>query len=380
MKKNMMFKKSVCVLFAGILSGCSVVDERKDAYKDAELLAPLEVPPDLLSIDASDDLSAGVAPMGESVTLSEFDKASAEAKEKKQQKVAPVVASPIKQATNRIGLELNPEKVALAREGNRFWLVVPGQPEQLWNVVKQFWLSQEIVLEKEAPALGLMYTAWHEDKSKQVERSLFKKAFSFLFSTNLRDQYVVRFESSLDGQSTEVHVVHRGMRHVEYGENLHWLPREREVELEIQTLKRLALFIDVGEEQAQTLFAKVEEIVEKVSLQDEGEESVWLKLAMAYPQAWREIGNEILASGYEVDDVNRTEGVYFVTGNLLREIDKANVFAAFTEERRGEDKPFIVKLQDQGDYVRVSVVEREGNELTLEEKENFLRELQDELD
>lgn len=377
----MVFRGSVFVVILMLLFGCSIVDERKEAYKDAELLPPLEVPPDLLSIDASDDLSAGIAPMGASVTLSEFDKAAetVETKAKKE----PVTDSQnrvMPQAGASIGFTLDPSKVSLSRDGNSYWLTAPGTPEYWWGEMINFLQSQEIALEKRVPALGLIFTGWHENKKNLPESSFFSKAFSLLRSSHLRDQFVVRIEKTVEGTGSEIHIVHRGMRHVEYGENLHWLPRERDVELEIEMLKRFALFVNVGESEAHALFDETEEVVETFSLQNEGEESVWIKLVMGYAQAWREIGNELTASGYEIEDLNRSQGIYIVHGNLLSEIDKVNVFSAFTGEGKGQEKTFVVKLQDQGGYVSVIVEEHAGVALSLEEKNNFLAELLDELD
>ena len=372
------------VVAALMIVGCSVVDERKQAYKDAKLLPPLEVPPDLLSVDAKNDLAADVSATEKSITLSEFSQAETQAEEREgkagAERVAPQSSLGSTVATGAsLGVALSTDEVKLARDGNHYWLEAPGELNQWWSAVKQFWLSNEIEIERENMPLAMMYTAWFEDRSQFVETSFFQKAFSKLRSTNLRDQYVVRFENNAQAGYVEIHIVHRGMRHVEYGDNLRWLPRGRDPELELEMLKKLALYIDVGEERAQTMMAQASQTIETVSLQTQGD-VVWLKLRRSFAQAWKQVGDEILAAGYELEDLNRSEGLYYVHGDLFQEIDKANVFSAFTGEKKGEDKPFIVKLQTVGDFVRVDILPREGSEISSSEIESFLSELADELE
>jgi outer membrane protein assembly factor BamC len=375
--KDMMRKEITAVVIIALLAGCSVVDKRKEAYKDAELLQPLEVPPDLLSIDASDDLSAAVAPIDGSVTLSEFNKAQAEAT---QPQVAAAKAAPQGAPAVHVGLPLASEDVTVARDGNDYWIIVPGQPEAWWGHIKNFWQNREVGMEKENPALGLMQTEWIEDKSKVPVSSIFDKAFSALRSTNLRDQYVVRMEPALSGNATEIHLIHRGMQHVAVDDQLRWLPRERDVELEIETLKKLALYIGLGEDKTEQLLAKSEELVEKALVEKAEDDTVRLKLAMGFEQAWREVGDQMLANKMELEDFNRSTGVYYVRGNLLQKIDKADVFASFLNEKKGEVKPFLVKLQESDGLIYVTVEGREGAEVTMEESENFLTVLKENLD
>ena len=373
-----MLSRKVLLLVSGaaVLVGCGVVDERRDAYKNAELMQPLEVPPDLLSIEATDDLSAAVAPMGKSMTLSEFERVQSEVQ---QDQSAPAPAKEVVSTSEPIGLQLNDTDVTVERDGTKYWLVVPGEPSQWWNKVKRFWQSQEIGIEREAPALGLLYTEWYEDKSKLSEGSFVEKAFSFLRSTNMKDQYIVRFEATETGDGTELHVVHRGIAHHQVGEDLRWLPRERDVELEIEVIKRLALYIGLGEEKAAQLIEQTEVVVEKAVIIDDGEGMPSLKLAMSFDQAWEEVGDHLLASRKDVEDFNRSTGTYYVRGNLMLQLTRADVFASF-ESSEGQEKPFLVKLREENTSVSVVVEEREGVEIRREEVERFLEALKREFD
>jgi len=361
------------LLLLGVLAGCSVVDERKEAYKNAELLQPLEVPPDLLSIEINDDLSA---PTGATVTLSEFNKAEAAA-EKLTEKAATDETLVVPHV--EVGLALNEREVSIVRDGNYYWLVLPGQPDQWWSHVKRFWQSREVAIELEVPKLGLLQTEWLEDKRKLPEVSFFDKAFSKLRSSNLRDQYVVRLEPTIAGDGTEIHIVHRGLTHETYGENLRWIPRARDKELEIEAIKRLALYIGVGEEQAEILLAASEKTQKSAVIENLDDGSLNLKLNMGFAQAWREVGDQVIAKGMEVEDIDRSLGVYYVRGNLLSNLSKADVFARFNSKQRGEVKAFMVKLEESASAVNVNVLGREGSELTAEEIEYFLITMKDEL-
>ncbi len=371
-------KKVLLILLPSILlGGCSVVDERRDAYKKAELLQPLEVPPDLLSITTEDELSVVSPPEGTSVTLSEFKKTEEGGA---VHKTAPVIPASPRMHMN-VGLDLNPDEVRIMREGNHYWLVLPGQPEQWWQRVKRFWQSRDIGIEMELPALGLLQTKWIEDKSKLPETSFFEKAFSKLRSTNLRDQYVVRLESTPAGDATEVHIVHRGMTHEVYGDNLRWLPRPRDIELEIEAIKRLALYLGVGEEKAERLLEASKKTTNVAAVETADKGGYRLRLDMSFAQAWREVGDQLIALGMDVEDFDRSEGIYYAKGNLLsKHHSKADVFSRFTDKPRGEVKAFSLTVREQADVVYVAVQGREGAELSQEEVEYFLNLIKEALD
>lgn len=357
----------VAVTLALLVTGCSVVDERKEAYKDAELQQPLEVPPDLLSVDATNDLSTAVAPMGTSVTLSEFTKAETGAQ-------GGAAKAPKTTAAN-VGVNLQGNDVQIAREGNRYWLVVNGEPGKWWDVVKRFWLKNEIEIERENKQLGLIYTKWFEDKREVPKTSLFEKAYSSLRSDNLRDQYVVRIEASTEAGKSEIHIAHQGMMQVEYSDNLRWLPRERDTELEIAMIKKLALFVDAGDKQVEAVMAQAETVVDKAILEQAEDKSWRIKLNLAFPHAWREVGDVITASKIDIEDFNRSSGAYYLKGNLLQDMSKSNVFSSFLDAK-GEVKPFLLKIEDKDMFVYLRIEGREGSTLTADEVEHFMKDLQ----
>ncbi len=381
MGKKLSKKLLLILLPSVLLGGCGIVDERRDAYKKAELFQPLEVPPDLLRITTKDELSVVSPPEGASVTLSEFKKAEAEAEEGGAgQGIVPTVSASSNIKMD-VGLDLNPDEVRIMREGNHYWLILPGQPEQWWPRVKRFWQSRDIGIEMELPALGLLQTKWVEDKSKLPETSFFEKAFSKLRSTNLRDQYVVRLESTPAGDETEIHIVHRGMKHEAYGDNLRWLPRPRDIELEIEAIKRLALYIGVGEEKAESLLEASKKATGVADVEMTGEGVYRLKLDMSFAQAWREVGDQLIALGMDVEDFDRSEGVYYAKGNLLsKHHSKADVFSRFTDKPRGEVKAFSLVVREHADLVYVTVQGREGAELSKEEVEYFFNSIKEALD
>jgi len=120
----------LCLLAALAVSSCqTIADKRKIDYKSTRTLPPLDLPPDL--------------------SVPEGGKAATEA--------APGPATYSGLATEKgnstklsLGGELLPEfsDIRMARDGQMRWLVVKMPPEQLWPRVREFVLSNGLIIDK----------------------------------------------------------------------------------------------------------------------------------------------------------------------------------------------------------------------------------------
>lgn len=339
------------VVLAVILAACSTVSERRLEYKKATSLPTLEMPPDLLSVEAQDELVAATAPMGEAATLSEYTRA---------QGGAPAAARPAEPGVV-VGPQLKDE-VRIARDGAVRWLVLPGEPGTWWPRLKEFWVSEGFEIARDDPRIGIMETTWSENRGSVPVSSLIKKAFSFLYSSSTRDMYIVRVEPGHDPGTTAVYLSHRGMQQVSRDEGVQWLPRPSEAWLEDQMLKRLALFVGADESQAEQIALEAA-AVEELAIVEHGEAGeVWLRVKSDYPRAWARVASAIPRTDITIEDYDRTKGLFYVAGVLPPEEEKDPSWLKRFMKGYVEEDPveFKIKLEDEGETTRVFVQDKEG--------------------
>lgn len=285
-----------------ILAGCgtTVLDGKKIDYKSAGKVPTLEVPPDLTSPAADNRYIVPDAGAKGSATFSAYNRDRAS-----QQQTAS---------------ELLPvqSKVTLERAGTQRWLLVRATPEQVWPVVKEFWLETGFIINMEAPDAGLMETDWAENRAKIPQdfiRNSIGKMVDSLYSTAERDKFRTRMERGATPGSTEVYISHRGMIEVLRGragesDTTVWQPREPDPELEAEMLQRLMLRFGVEESRAKTEIASAA-VVERAKLFSADGASSLLVLD-PFDRAWRRVGLALDRVGFTVVDRDRSKGLYFV--------------------------------------------------------------------
>lgn len=294
------FAKQVVVLLvvALALGGCnSIPFFKKDAYKSAQEIAPLDVPPDLTSPGES-ERNAETQAQG-STTFSDFSKGKAQ-----------------RAGTSNV-LPVFDDRLRIERDGSQRWLVIPGKPEVVWPVVRQFWLDNGYLLKTEMPEAGVMETDWAEHRERVPEggiRGLLNKVINTVRSTSLRDKFRTRLERGNDPDTTEIYISHRGMVEVfdtEGKDHTVWQPSPPAPELEAEMLSRLMVRFGSAEAQAKSQSAAAP-VITRASLSKRSDGSGSLSLNDSFDRAWRRVGLALDRVGFTVEDRDRSQGLYFV--------------------------------------------------------------------
>ena len=193
-------------------------------YKSAGKGVSLEVPPDLTQLSGAGRYTS---PDG-AVTASGYQQSRLNAR-----------AAGTPTATEQMA------DVQYHRNGNERWISVARPASQLWQPVRQFWQDNGFLLTIDQPELGIMETDWAENRAKLPQdfiRSTIGKVFDNLYSTGERDRFRTRMERNASG-GTDIYVTHRGMQEVytnTHKDNTVWQPRDSDVELETEFLRRLS--------------------------------------------------------------------------------------------------------------------------------------------
>src|SRR3954452_13878886 len=283
------------------LAGCqltSLLPEAKEMnYKSAANLRPLEVPPDVTAPGTDERyVVPDVSPTG-SATFSAYSK--------DRTKQPGIEGGTVLPAIDETG-------VRMERSGTQRWLVVKGEPEDIWPLVKMFWQELGFIIKVELPEAGVMETDWAENRAKVSDglvRGALSKILDTLYSTAERDKFRTRLERG-EGAATEIYISHRGMDEVMEGNvRTVWQPRPPDPDIEAEMLSRLMMRFGVAEERARSSVANAGAAKERAHL---GEKGKTLTVNEAFDRSWRRVGLALDRIGFTVEDRNRSQGIYYV--------------------------------------------------------------------
>ena len=363
----------LCLLAALAVSSCqTIADKRKIDYKSTRTLPPLDLPPDL--------------------SVPEGGKAATEA--------APGPATYSGLATEKgnstklsMGGDLLPEfsDIRMARDGQMRWLVVKMPPEQLWPKVREFVLSNGLIIDKENPQTGIIETDWSENRAKVGTgfQKLLAKSLGTLYSTGTRDKYRIRLERDTAPGTTDVYISQFGMQEVvvnqegvsEIGET-RWEPRPTDPGLEAEMLRLLIVSLGVKEEKAKSMSEPLAATTppERATLTRQGE-ATSLSLAEDFERAWRRVGIALDRTSFTVEDRDRSKGLYYV-----RYIDPDNpqkkkgfFRRLFSGKEKEQTNEYQILVKGDEKTSRVDVLNKDGTPEQSKTSERILTLLYDQL-
>jgi outer membrane protein assembly factor BamC len=239
--------------------------------------------------------------------------------------------------------------VTLERHGDQRWLVVKGEPQKVWPVVREFWIDSGYKLLRESPELGLMETDWFEDRGK-IPQDIIRRTLGLvaegLWSYPRRDKFRTRLEKGVAPGTTEIFVSNRNVEEVYTNvnkENVKWEPKPVDKELEAEMLTRIMAKIAGGETRVTTASAPLpgRRGVTPAPDANEPRNAVIqnggagpLVVNDSFDRAWRRVGLALDRVGFTVEDRDRSKGLFFV-----RYIDPE------ADAQAGSKESFVDKLK-----------------------------------
>jgi outer membrane protein assembly factor BamC len=339
MQRHKLSVLAVGLAFGIALGGCGSLEipSKKVDYKSTTKLPQLDIPPDLARPGTDDRFVVpDSAPKG-TATFSDYSKDRA--------------GKPAASLSGTTAVLPNIDNVRIDRAGTQRWLVVPGTPEQLWPVVKEFWQETGFVVNMESPEAGVMETDWSENRAN-IPRSglsgIVGRALDSIYSTAERDKFRTRLERGSQTGTTEIYISHRGMEEIyvtEYRDQMRWQPRKPDPDLEAEMLRKLMVRFGVEDGRARTQIASAApQLQAKINRGADGDR---LALNDPFDRAWRRVGLALDRVGFTVEDRDRSKGVYFV-----RYIDPD------ADVKTTEDKGWFSKLKFWGSSPKVQSKEQ----------------------
>jgi len=311
------FASALLILAFFALAGCDsipFVDTSSD-YKTAGRGKPLEVPPDLTSVSASDTYAVPGA------TYSDFTKGQAQ------------------QAQEADKILANPNTIKLERAGAQRWLVVQSTPEKMWPVVREFWTDLGFAVIVENTQTGVMETEWTDatDLNKGDKNYLdrFQNWLDKMGALNSRIKFRTRLDNNPENNTTEVYLSHRkfsnvpddgkvrvktpygevenGFKHEDFDKNSKLSKEDQAVaeDLDAEMLRRLMVKLGVSEQQSRAIVANPNQ-EKRAELEKDKDGNIILQLNDPFDRAWRRVGLALDRIGFVVEDKDRSHGLFFL--------------------------------------------------------------------
>jgi outer membrane protein assembly factor BamC len=331
--------------------------EKKIDYKSADAGPKnrLEVPPDLTAPQLNNSYAL---PGATSVSVQQLN----------QQAQANLVNK------NPSNVLVDVAQVRIERAGQQRWLVVQKKPEEIWPLLKEFWIDNGFILKQDAPEIGVMETDWAENRAKipqdGIRNLLSKVGLDNVYSTPERDKFRARVERTNGG--SEIYFSHRGMYETFVNEGkaeTMWQPRPADPELEAEMLGRFMIRLGLTEEKAK-LAAKKPDSGQPQRASVQGESVV---VNDAFDRAWRRTGLALDRIGLLVTDRDRSQGIYYIRP-AQSEMDKSDESGGFWSSllfwRSQDNQAGKKKLElSGGDYqVRVKAVNDTSSQVVVLDK------------
>jgi outer membrane protein assembly factor BamC len=220
------------------------------------------------------------------------------------------------------------ENVKLERFGDQRWLVVRGEPEKVWPVVREFWIDSGYRLLREQPEVGLMETDWYEDRAKipqDIVRRTIGKVLDGMYSYPRRDKFRTRLEKGVEPGTTEVYVSNRNVEETlvgkDGGDSTKWVSHPADKELEAEMLTRIMTKLGGGDTRVVQASAPLPgrrgttpaaAAAEPRNAVLENNGSGPLVVNDSFDRAWRRVGLALDRVGFTVEDRDRSKGLFFV--------------------------------------------------------------------
>ena len=374
----MNFKQNIIIItLAAFLGGCglgdwfnkALPDRKKVDYKTSRTTSSLEVPPDLSSPTRNNSMSI---PGGTSGTATY----SGYSGQRKRQAV-----------TGKRTVLADVSKIRFVRDRDRFWLVIKGEPAQVWPRVRDFFLRNGFILRVDNPTIGIMETDWAENRANIPDgaiRRILGKSLGNIYSSGTRDKFRIRLERGSEPGTTELYLTHKGMKEVVQGdttspEGTIWTPRKADHELEVEMIKLLMVHIGVEEQRAKRIIASGKKsTAPQARLFTARDGSMSLLMNEPYPRAWRIAGLALDRVGFAVEDRNRSKGLYYVryqdpeAGSTKKKGFLSRIFS-WGSKKKPVPSVFQVYLKPEGNKTRIIVLDSKGQRKAGETGKRILK-------
>ena len=319
---------------------------RRDDYLNAEVGAPLRIPPELTEVRILD--SWPIPDVRGSDAATNYP----------QGPPRPEVF---------VGSDV--DAVKIQKLGERSWVVLPDAPEQVWPLIKQFLAENGVRTGREDAPAGVIESAWvviadrdYDDVMRAAIRSGARAGGPDVAATPTRYRVQFRVERGIRRGSTEVHIDHERIVGTETAAAAP-LPA-----VQSELTARLADFFAHGVAEAVSMVGRDIASASKAQVVKNANGYPSLRLNVDFERAWATVGQALERADVDVAERDRDAAIYravFTAGGKARWLKRL-------VSGRGRDAVVVIHLAREGDAVVVRVQDETGAPVAVELAEHVL--------
>ncbi len=185
------------------------------------------------------------------------------------------------------------DAVRIQRLGESSWALVAVPPGQLWPQVRAFMTSAGIGV-----------------ATMDAQSGLIDSQYVQLVDRDLQTRFRFRVETGIQRNTAELHILQQNQQ----AADIPWPAVSDDAELERNMLRNISQFLANSADSAPVSMMADRAMGDsgRISIED-NEDYTRLRLALPFDRAWASTSKGIEASGFKIDDRNRSEGIYYLT-------------------------------------------------------------------
>ncbi len=337
-------------LFCGVtvLASCGTIfgDEgafrdRKNDYLQEKMLPPLAVSDDV-NFKSEDELFVIPSVTNESLPSNDFQ----------VPRPAPLVNAG------------SDDGVRIQKLGEERWILIELPPSHLWQRLKNFLAENRIPIVREQADQGLLETGWLKRLGDDAPKT--------------KERYRFRVEQGVQRSSSEVHILQYQQPYSAASvEQIDWPKNSVNAEREQQMIQTLAQHLASSSEfESVSLLAQGIGSASRVNLVRNAKGEPVVKLSLPYERAWASLGSALKKADFNVLDLNRSEGLYYVAFDPEKDDDKpgffSRMFGGGEKEEDVDAKNYLFNVERLDDGVQIGIRKSADKQLAEEQAKELL--------
>lgn len=251
-------------------------------------------------------------------------------------------------------LKENTSEFSLQKQGERRWVIAQRLPSEMWPATRQYFEDNGFNLTRERPQTGELDASWSQ--LSQLSASLQSRLNSRVQNLSPTQHLAVRIEPGVQRNTSELHIS----------------AAPSSPSLEGALLDELMLALARNEERggSVSLLAGGErpqgqqfDSPGRVSYSEDGNGMPLLNLDTDFNRAWSSVGRALEEADIRVDDLNRTQGIYYINiaeGSRKKAEEKKGWFSGVfsSDKKYDENTPgerYQLRLTQYGERIQINL-------------------------
>ena len=335
-------------LIALTLGACSWFGGDKPEAQDAMLLPPLEIPPNLISPQGDPRLARPILPdvltaQGKS-TIGGSKLATSPAVDCRCDEPARIGERVLAQGKG----------VQHMREGQRRWLIVQAEPEQVWPLARKFLDMRGYRVLRDEPAIGLLETDWKSQYADAGE----KLATADNGEANWRERLSLHIEPAEKAGYSEIFIAQRHSQRISQDSNktaaFRWELRPTDNSRALEMLNRLARYLAAEDVQDAVPLVPL-----GASIKSDADGHTVIQVQAAFGIVWRRTSVALESLGFTLEDHNRANRIFHVSNELPSGISEEELNYGKPQSATVKEE-FWLHVQESDAVVNISVRNKSG--------------------